>query len=494
MSKALFGLVIFKTKIEKKSMISQRLKTKMHLSPAIAFLAMVGAPAVMAQTGPAFDVSCRGAEDIRQILVVAPGEVGAACDVIYTRDRGLTATTPYYANSDVNFCINKAVGLRDKLRSANYECSGVGNARTATFSPARVTAPAASAPVQQAPIVKNNVVEENGEDAFKNAAPLKAAADSDSPLSDRDSFLRKLKSADDEEPSTQTNLKTEATLREVPTSIANSKILVPEETLKIPSVPAPTGLASEDILVRNQTAIANAGPVRLITPAVGTTNSKSENVILPSQPRAEVASKLVGATPVVLANVQESAVLAKPVRVPETAVAKTGNSLSLSQTPVSEKVSASTASGGIFSSVVSAVNADKPRSRPEIIRATLAAQAAAWNEGDIEAFMEGYWRSPDLRFVSGVDVSKGWNNTLKRYKNRYGNGAALGQLMFERLDVQMVTEEVAIVVGRFVLDRTEGQSSGTFSLVMKRFEGAWRIVHDHTVADAEKVKEVAAQE
>ena len=131
----------------------------------------------------------------------------------------------------------------------------------------------------------------------------------------------------------------------------------------------------------------------------------------------------------------------------------------------------------------------KLRPAPDIIRGVIAAQAAAWNEGDLEAFMTGYWKSPDLRFVSGTDVTTGWTQTLKRYRARYGDSADLGTLSFKNLDVEMITDDVAIVVGKFVLEKDAAENSGMFSLVMKRFQGRWRIVHDHTSSDAQPTAE-----
>lgn len=124
----------------------------------------------------------------------------------------------------------------------------------------------------------------------------------------------------------------------------------------------------------------------------------------------------------------------------------------------------------------------KPRPVQEVIRATLAAQAAAWNEGDLEGFMQTYWNSDDLRFVSGTEVSKGWTQTLKRYRTRYGDGP-MGRLGFRNMEVELVRHDVAVVVGRYDLQRGDVADSGLFTLVMKRINGAWRIVHDHTVAD-----------
>ncbi|MEL6362208.1 MAG: nuclear transport factor 2 family protein, partial [Pseudomonadota bacterium] len=125
----------------------------------------------------------------------------------------------------------------------------------------------------------------------------------------------------------------------------------------------------------------------------------------------------------------------------------------------------------------------KPRSSQDLIKAVLNAQAAAWNEGNLLAFMSGYWDSPDLRLVSGENVTRGYAKALKRYRSRYGDGAGMGNLGFQNLDVQMLDQDVAIVVGRYSLNRDADASTGSFSLVMRRFNGLWRIVHDHTSAD-----------
>ncbi len=123
------------------------------------------------------------------------------------------------------------------------------------------------------------------------------------------------------------------------------------------------------------------------------------------------------------------------------------------------------------------------RTPADVVRATLMVQAAAWNEGDLDGFMNGYWKNDELKFVSGGTVTKGWDATLKKYRERYAGASGLGQLGFEKLDVKLVTDDVAVVTGRFNLNNSGSNSSGLFSLVMRRDNGAWRIVHDHTSAD-----------
>jgi beta-aspartyl-peptidase (threonine type) len=116
------------------------------------------------------------------------------------------------------------------------------------------------------------------------------------------------------------------------------------------------------------------------------------------------------------------------------------------------------------------------------VRALLSAQVEAWNRGDLEAFMAGYWRSPELVFCSGATVTKGWDATLERYRKRYqAEGREMGQLRFESLEVLMLGPEGAAARGEYWLRMSDGQQPhGRFTLVLRRLDGAWRIVHDHT--------------
>jgi len=117
------------------------------------------------------------------------------------------------------------------------------------------------------------------------------------------------------------------------------------------------------------------------------------------------------------------------------------------------------------------------------VRAVLDAQVAAWNRGDLEAFMAGYWRSPELVFCSGA-VTKGWDATLERYRKRYqAEGREMGQLRFESLELQLLGPDGAFARGEYWLRMSDGKEPhGRFTLVLRRIQGAWRIVHDHTSA------------
>lgn len=110
----------------------------------------------------------------------------------------------------------------------------------------------------------------------------------------------------------------------------------------------------------------------------------------------------------------------------------------------------------------------------------LADAEAGWNDGDLEAYMQGYWKSPELRFASGGDVTKGWQATLGRYRARYADRAIMGTLVFSDLDVEMLADDAAVVFGRWELRRDADTPSGLFTLLFRRLDVGWRIVHDHT--------------
>ncbi len=115
-------------------------------------------------------------------------------------------------------------------------------------------------------------------------------------------------------------------------------------------------------------------------------------------------------------------------------------------------------------------------------RAVLDAQVEAWNRGDLEGFMVGYWRSPDLVFCSGATVTKGWDETLARYRKRYqSEGREMGRLRFDGVEVIPLGEDAALARGAWRLSMRDGQQPhGLFTLLLRRLDGGWRIVHDHT--------------
>ena len=119
---------------------------------------------------------------------------------------------------------------------------------------------------------------------------------------------------------------------------------------------------------------------------------------------------------------------------------------------------------------------------PPGLRQTLDDQTAAWNRGDLEGFMKGYWHSPDVTFFSGDTIIKGWESTLARYKNRYqSSGKEMGKLSFSDENIEMLGPDAAMVTARWHLDMSDGKKlEGLTTLLCKRTKEGWRIVHDHS--------------
>lgn len=113
------------------------------------------------------------------------------------------------------------------------------------------------------------------------------------------------------------------------------------------------------------------------------------------------------------------------------------------------------------------------------IRAVLDAQAAAWNRGDLAGYMDGYQRSPDIVFVSGDRVTRGWQTVLDRYKKSYDTREKMGVLTFSDLEITILSKDTALVFGRWQL-RAKDEPRGRFTLLFKKTKAGWRIVHDHT--------------
>ncbi len=118
------------------------------------------------------------------------------------------------------------------------------------------------------------------------------------------------------------------------------------------------------------------------------------------------------------------------------------------------------------------------------IRAVLDAQVAAWNKGDLEGFMAGYWKSPELTFYSGKTKLRGWQATLDRYRKRYqAEGREMGRLRFETVEVLGLGPDAALARGGWRLHTSDGKEPhGLFTLLLRRPDGDWRIVYDHTSA------------
>lgn len=128
-----------------------------------------------------------------------------------------------------------------------------------------------------------------------------------------------------------------------------------------------------------------------------------------------------------------------------------------------------------------------PARAEDQIRTVLNDQVEAWNRGDLDGFMAGYWNSDELVFCSGGTITKGWKPTLDRYRKRYqAEGKEMGRLTFADIHVEVLSNEVALVRGRWLLALTSSHPDGLFTLKMVRFADGWRCVYDHTSASETK--------
>lgn len=113
------------------------------------------------------------------------------------------------------------------------------------------------------------------------------------------------------------------------------------------------------------------------------------------------------------------------------------------------------------------------------IREVLSKQQDAWNEGNLELFMEGYWKSDSLQFI-GSSIRYGWQPTLDNYRKNYSTRALMGRLEFDIWQVVSLAPETYLVTGQYTLFRESDQPNGPFTLIFKKIQGQWMIVYDHT--------------
>jgi len=114
------------------------------------------------------------------------------------------------------------------------------------------------------------------------------------------------------------------------------------------------------------------------------------------------------------------------------------------------------------------------------VRNVLARQNAAWNRGDVDAFMVGYWENDSLMFIGKSGVTYGYKNALANYKKNYPDTIAMGKLTFTLIKVKQLSPEYFHVTGKYYLTRTIGDASGHFTLLFRKINGKWIIISDHS--------------
>jgi len=110
----------------------------------------------------------------------------------------------------------------------------------------------------------------------------------------------------------------------------------------------------------------------------------------------------------------------------------------------------------------------------------LSLQVKCWNTGNIECYMEGYWESDSLKFITKSEITTGWNATLTRYNEHYPDKNSMGVLVFEEIDMLQMNLKTIIVMGKWTLQTTTQTNGGRFTLICRKISGKWKIIVDHT--------------
>jgi ketosteroid isomerase-like protein len=129
----------------------------------------------------------------------------------------------------------------------------------------------------------------------------------------------------------------------------------------------------------------------------------------------------------------------------------------------------------LFSTLASAQSKDETA-----VRQLLEEQAKAWNRGDIENYMQGYWKNDSLMFIGKSGITYGWNNTLKNYKRGYPDTASMGKLKFTLINVKKLSQDYFHVTGKWHLQRSIGNLEGYFTLLFRKIKKKWVIIADHS--------------
>jgi uncharacterized protein (TIGR02246 family) len=413
---------------------------------AAVLAAILGVLPGAAQADAAEAQVCSRGDDARIIQVLTPGVVGRACDLKVTRDAGAYVSTPYHANNSPEFCSKRSAEMIAALVADGFDCAPAPQ----TQESAALEAPAPGSDV-------GPTSEEISQPAEADPPALEAAASAPEaePAAPEETLEGQYAALT--EPATAPAPEAAANVPLTSEKAAEGPVAMLEQPISAP--PAPQAANPEEV-APSTPRLASAGPV-----ALAPTQASALAGVAPSRP---ARGRIVGAAPderpldaAPGSDVAEERLAARPAGPPAAA----------SPADAAPAVTATTAAGV------------QPRAAHDVIKSVLAAQAAAWNEGDLDAFMGVYWKDQGLRLVSGSTVADGWKEAFRFFRERYADSETMGRLTFEKLDVDLVTPDVATVYGRYRRDAGSVADAGAFTLVMKRLDGLWRIVSDHTVPD-----------
>jgi len=118
--------------------------------------------------------------------------------------------------------------------------------------------------------------------------------------------------------------------------------------------------------------------------------------------------------------------------------------------------------------------------KTESVRQVLINQLTEWNKGSIDGFMDGYWNNDSLQFLTSKGITYGWKNVTNNYKTSYPTKEEMGNLSFEILSEKQLDKNHVSIIGKWLVEDSEGKSGGYFTLLFKKVDGKWKIILDHT--------------
>jgi ketosteroid isomerase-like protein len=135
---------------------------------------------------------------------------------------------------------------------------------------------------------------------------------------------------------------------------------------------------------------------------------------------------------------------------------------------------------GLFLCILAGTALAQPSKDEAAIRHLMANQVDAWNKGNIDEFMKGYWKDDSLVFIGKAGPSYGYHQALTNYKKNYSSADQMGKLFFDLLKVKRLSADYYFVIGKWFLKRKVGDIGGIYTLLFRKINGQWRIVVDHT--------------
>jgi len=132
-----------------------------------------------------------------------------------------------------------------------------------------------------------------------------------------------------------------------------------------------------------------------------------------------------------------------------------------------------------FFFILASCSSNFERDKDEI-KKTMDKQVKCWSNGDLDGYMDGYWKSDSLRFLGRKGLRKGWQTTLNNYKKAYPDKSAMGKLIFNNISFEPLNNKQMFVVGEWILERENDTLSGYYSLIWEKIDGQWEIIFDHT--------------